>query len=83
MAQHSSYLTIYPAAGYNAKLDVDARLNKYFKSYQVSAGGTTSAPTFSIYVQGTGDASGINFFLVQSSSGPATISEAGVYGFGY
>jgi prepilin-type N-terminal cleavage/methylation domain-containing protein len=75
---YAEYGTFYSAGdvadGYNSVLDVDARANKYFPSYSITAG----TDTFTATAAGIGRAQGIVLTLTSNSSDDPIISESGI-----
>lgn len=59
----------------SAILDVDARANKYFRTFGVTGGSTAG---FTASTAGTGGANGIALTLTGSSSGASNIIESGL-----
>jgi type IV pilus assembly protein PilE len=78
LVEHNSYLAVGTATGYDATLDIDARQNKYYTTYQVtgvSGTGSGSNATFAAVAIGSGDAAGMNITLTQTFGATATLTE--------
>ena len=64
---------------FDSELDVDARANKYFTSFTISAGsGTGDTAAYTASTGGNGGASGIGLTLYASSKGAPTFAETGL-----
>jgi type IV pilus assembly protein PilE len=76
-AESNQYLSIIPAVSYSADLNVDARRNKYYRTFEVAASGVIGNPAtmaFVATVYGSGDASGLKITLTQPFNAPAHIT---------
>ena len=64
---------------FDSELDVDARANKYFTSFTISAGsGTGDTAAYTASTGGNGGASGIGLTLYASSKGAPTFADTGL-----
>ena len=78
------YFTEYAAfkgttlTAFDSSLDVDARSNKYFTSFAITAAGSGSGATFKAITSGNGGASGISLTIDASSRGVPTFTDTGL-----
>ena len=76
-AEYASFMSVENTS-FNSVLDVDARTNKYFKTFSISASGTGSEAKYTAKTAGTGGASGISLTLIGSSQGTPTFIDTGL-----
>ncbi len=81
LAEHGVYRAV-GLTGYDAVLDIDARMNTYFRTYSVTISGaiSTSNAGFVATTSGAdpGDAAGITVTLTQTWASPPTVVPTGL-----
>ena len=76
-AEYGTFYAPAAATSYDGVLDVDARANKYFKQYHVSASSATGY-TVGVTADANTGASNIILGLTGSSTGEVTTNESGI-----
>ncbi|MBO7432068.1 MAG: prepilin-type N-terminal cleavage/methylation domain-containing protein [Elusimicrobia bacterium] len=77
-AEYAAFQSV-TLTSFNSELDVDARANKYFTSFVVSANTSTGdTAAYTAVTAGNGGASGIGLTLVASSKGAPTFIDTGL-----
>ena len=79
-AEYAEYFSGVAASSFSELLDVDARSNKYFTSFTVTAAGGGNSATFTASTTGssTTGASGISLTIECSSQGSPKFIDAGL-----
>ncbi len=79
-AEHAAFLasTGNDFVSIDTELDVDARSNKYFKTFKVTVDGQGAGATYTAITTGTGGASGIGITMFGSSQSEPSFAESGL-----
>jgi type IV pilus assembly protein PilE len=78
LAEHNRYVAVNPVTGYSAALDIDARDNKYYRTFRVngvSGTGLGADARFTALVVGSGDAAGMNITMQQTYTAQPVYTE--------
>ena len=78
-AEYATFRGVTTTTSFDAELDVDARANKYFTTFTISAASATGDnAAYTATTTGNGGASGITLSLFASSKGVPTFADSGL-----
>ena len=76
-SENAKYLGVEETTGFNERLDIDTRPNKYFKTFTIISNDETGDDArYTAITTGTGDASGISLSIVGQPKGEISFNEA-------
>lgn len=77
-AEYAMFKNAGTVKGIDTELDVDARSNKYFTAFTISATGSGSNAAFTATTSGIGGATGIGLTITAGSTGQPTFIDSGL-----